>query len=193
MSKPLKIKTLGSSDVENILAAITEGGIEAQESAGQQAMVNDEVIPKDCPRKDLEALGFIFCDDLEDDLFIRVQMPEGWSKRATDHSMHSDLIDGKGRVRGNIFYKAAFYDRKADMTLRCRFYSARDYESESQVVVAEVTDSDKRIFATEPVIIVDDLWSEEGRRVRDVAEADAAAAWLKERYPDHANVNAYWD
>src|SRR6185436_8068032 len=42
-------------------------------------------------------------------------------KIATDHSMYTDLVDDKGRVRASIFYKAAFYDRKADISFKRRF------------------------------------------------------------------------
>ena len=44
-------------------------------------------------------------------------MPNGWKKQATDHSMWSELIDDKGKVRATIFYKAAFYDQRAFLNL----------------------------------------------------------------------------
>ncbi len=51
-----------------------------------------------------------------DDLFVFAILPDGWKKQATDHDMHSELIDDKGVVRARIFYKAAFYDRSASIT-----------------------------------------------------------------------------
>ena len=48
-----------------------------------------------------------------DDLFYLCELPNGWMKQATDHSMWSNLIDSNGRVVATIFYKAAFYDRAA--------------------------------------------------------------------------------
>lgn len=93
------------------------GGIERQEAMGQAAFVGTKSsLPIECPRAELEALGFVFGEPI-DDLFVSVTFPAGWSKKATDHSMWSDLLDDQGRKRGSIFYKAAFYDRRAFMHL----------------------------------------------------------------------------
>lgn len=102
--------------LENFRAAVTPGGIERQEAEGQRIFVASEVLPIDCPQSELEALGFKFGEPV-DDLFVAVQFPDGWKKKATDHSMWSELIDPEGKVRASIFYKAAFYDRKAHMSL----------------------------------------------------------------------------
>jgi hypothetical protein len=95
------------------------GAIKAQEARGQQELVNAAVLPAECSADDrtaLEAAGVVFGDPVEgDDLFINVTLPEGWKKQATDHAMWSELLDAEGKVRANIFYKAAFYDRRADM------------------------------------------------------------------------------
>lgn len=48
-----------------------------------------------------------------DPLFRVATLPPGWSIKPTDHSMWSDLCDDTGRKRAAIFYKAAFYDRRA--------------------------------------------------------------------------------
>jgi hypothetical protein len=101
----------------NFLIAATPGGIEAQEAQGQREFVANETLPIDCPKAELEALGFVFGAPV-DDLFVSVQFPTGWEKIATDHSMWSDLVDEAGVTRGSIFYKAAFYDRRAFMRLR---------------------------------------------------------------------------
>jgi hypothetical protein len=53
----------------------------------------------------------------DNSIFCNAELPKGWKKRATDHSMWSELVDDKGVVRAQIFYKAAFYDRSAFM--RC--------------------------------------------------------------------------
>ena len=65
-------------------------------------------------------MGIVFGEDV-DDLFVSCVLPEGWSKRPTDHSMWSDLVDNKDRVRARIFYKAAFYDRRAYLSTETRF------------------------------------------------------------------------
>lgn len=103
-------------ETENFITAATPGGILAQEAQGQRDFVASETLPIDCPRAELEALGFVFGEPV-DDLFVVVQFPTGWQKVATEHSMWSDLFDGEGKLRASIFYKAAFYDRRAFMRM----------------------------------------------------------------------------
>ena len=113
---PAAMSALARGDINNFMVAATPGGIEAQEAEGQKCFVSDETLPIECPREELEALGFQFGDKV-DSLFVACRFPNGWSKRPTDHSMWSELIDPEGTVRGSIFYKAAFYDRRAFMRL----------------------------------------------------------------------------
>ena len=44
-------------------------------------------------------------------------LPEGWKREASYHPMWSHIVDGAGKQRVSIFYKAASYDRKAHMSL----------------------------------------------------------------------------
>jgi hypothetical protein len=53
----------------------------------------------------------------DDPLFCRVELPAGWRKVPTDHPLWTDLVDGGGKVRAKIVYKAAFYDRYARVSL----------------------------------------------------------------------------
>jgi hypothetical protein len=88
--------------------------ITGMEAAGQSQFVTSAAMPKDSPWDQLEALGFVRGDAVAgDDLFVSATLPEGWSKQATDHSMWSKIVDQRGIERVSIFYKAAFYDRKA--------------------------------------------------------------------------------
>ena len=93
------------------------GAIEAQEAAGQRELVASEVLPvemTDETRQALEAAGVVFGDVVEgDELFRHAELPAGWSRRPTEHAMWSELVDETGAVRASIFYKAAFYDRRA--------------------------------------------------------------------------------
>ena len=93
------------------------GFIEEQERAGQSQLVNSDRLPVDAGEDgDYLALGFTFGKpDPSDPLFRPATLPPGWSRRATDHAMGSEIIDQHGRARVSIFYKAAFYDRKASM------------------------------------------------------------------------------
>jgi hypothetical protein len=95
--------------------ALGDGYIEGMEAAGQRQFVESSVIPTQCDEAALIALGFTLGDKVPgDDLFRHCTLPAGWRKAATDHSMHSDIVDELGRKRVGVFYKAAFYDRRAD-------------------------------------------------------------------------------
>jgi hypothetical protein len=109
--------TSKSDPVENLLAAM--GGIEAQEAQGQRELVASTVLPFpgwNSSDADFEALGFTFGEKVPgDDLFREATLPDGWTRAGTGHAMHSDVLDERGIARVGVFYKAAFYDRRADM------------------------------------------------------------------------------
>lgn len=101
------------------LAISMGSGIEQQESQGQRELIMSDVLPSEGDWDSLEAFGGKKGKQVEGDpLFTRCQLPQGWQKRATDHSMWSELIDSGGEVKGSIFYKAAFYDRSAHWHLK---------------------------------------------------------------------------
>lgn len=104
------------------LAGGAEGAVERQEARGQQKLVVSDVLPTAIRgargEETLKEWGIELGDYVDgDQLFRHATLPEGWQKRPTDHSMWSELVDAEGRVRANIFYKAASYDRKAHMDL----------------------------------------------------------------------------
>lgn len=101
------------------------GAIEAQEAAGQRELLKAAAgdwakLPTriaGATREDLEALGFEFGEPVPgDDLFTNVRLPEGWYVDGTSHSMHTTLRDPEHFKRAGIFYKAAYYDRRADLS-----------------------------------------------------------------------------
>jgi hypothetical protein len=174
-------------DLTNALIASTPGGIEQQEAAGQRDLVESQMLPKEvhgATREQLTALGFKFGADV-DELFVTCDLPPGWTKRGTDHSMHSELLDEQGRKRAGIFYKAAFYDRRADMSMerRYRVDCYRNGSSETMRRV-DVTDGGKVIME----------FGEVKRQDRDGMRAleKAATAWLAERHPKWQNPLACW-
>lgn len=103
---------------EKLLVAMDDNGIEAQERRGQQELLRSEVLPAEA-LDGIEAftvLGFTFGDLVPgDELFREATLPEGWRREGSDHSMHSYIVDTRGLRRVSVFYKAAFYDRKAFM------------------------------------------------------------------------------
>jgi len=182
--------------------AMVVGGSEMilhQEAQGQQSFVGSDTLPTDMGHDDehtkavLEAAGVKFLGVVEGDpMFQYVKLPKGWKKMPTDHSMWSKLVDEKGRERAAIFYKAAFYDRRANMRLSTRFSASRDYERQNKegVAVAHVMDCGKVVHTTEPIKLPADTL--EKYEVAEKAD-QAAAAWLDKNYPDWRNPAAYWD
>lgn len=171
-----------------LFGTLSPGGIECQESRGQAELVKSESLPTEChDRTALEAAGVVFGAPYPDDpLFCPVTLPKGWKKAATDHSMHSHLLDDKGRVRAGIFYKAAFYDRRANLSVRRRF-SRSSYEdgADDQHQRVVIKDGDK-------VIHVAGEYRRNDWDTCKLLEKDADD-WLNQQFPDWQNAAAYWD
>jgi hypothetical protein len=131
------LNQLGAPDPGDPTEAIT-----AMEAAGQRELVNSDRLPTDAREGDepYKALGFTFgAPDAHDPLFRPANLPLGWTRKATDHSMWSKLVDEVGRERVEIFYKAAFYDRSAFMRLTTPFgYLSSALYTDAPVVLDEV-------------------------------------------------------
>ena len=92
-----------------------------QERRGQEQLVKSQQLPVK-GSKDLEKFGVKLGSPLPDDkLFCMATLPEGWTKKGTDHDMWSSLLDTNGKEVASIFYKATFYDRDAFVSVK------RDY------------------------------------------------------------------
>ena len=91
------------------------GAIEFQEAIGQEELCNSDCLPvKGSDDEKIQALPIEWGEVVPgDDLFKSVKLPKGWKIKPTDHSMWSDLVDDSGKKQAAIFYKAAFYDRRA--------------------------------------------------------------------------------
>ncbi len=184
--------------VMDALLVGTNDALEFQEAQGQRELVNSTTLPTDMGRVSkynakaiLEAAGVKFGSVVKGDpMFQYVELPAGWKKVPTDHSMWSNLVDDKGRVRAAIFYKAAFYDRSAHMRLDTRYGVAFDYNrSEKEGVgVSNVTDCGQVIFSTEPI----PTNKERSWETSEVTN-QLAVEWLDAHYPDWRNPGAYWD
>lgn len=180
----------------------SSGAIEAQEARGQRELAQSNQLPRigllvgytnygEPPEGTPEllpawkAIGVSLVALGSDKLFADVALPKGWKIKPTSHSMWSDLVDAKGRKRAGIFYKAAFYDRGAHMSLNRRYGVGGDY-GKDDTYAATVTDGGtKAIFTTKAVPGRDYEATEAVRR--------EAAAWLAENYPRADDVLAYWD
>ena len=187
--------------VESMVGGVGSA-IEAQERTGQNQFVKSETLPtrlglgldeRAQAKASLEAAGFKFLGEVEgDSLFQYVEFPAGWQKRRTDHSMWSELVDDKGRVRGSIFYKAAFYDRDAHMSLNRRYRFEEDYEArKAGKYTAKVIDTatGTTIHEIDPITPTDKA---RGFEASDAVRA-SAKAWLQEHFPQWEDAGAYWD
>lgn len=201
MKKTVTITTAQDPSRLGILLGGSQA-IEEQEARGQRELVNADVLPADgltTDRAVWEAMGIKIGDPVvNDDMFTHVELPAGWAKRATDHSMWSELADNKGRSRGRIFYKAAFYDRSAHISPVQRFSVGRDFDRDDyrKVMQYRVLDCGKAVFVSAefPIPQVD---GKQDWKATDRLEQQAQAeckAWLCEHgYPDYNNATAYWD
>lgn len=202
---PAAIGALLSGDVENFKVAATPGGIEAQEKAGQAMLVGSSTLPRHAGgmlaweevRAELEAMGVVF-GDVVDDLFITATLPPGWRKVGTDHDMHSELRDDKDRVRAGIFYKAAFYDRRADISITPRYGIDTLHDAGDGKIAAAVIDRGNNaavLFNS----ATQDRWPPKDQKGMSAyyAHADelrkACVDWLDEHRPQWRNATAYWD
>lgn len=191
--------------------------IERSEARGQQQLVMSESIPskwggmfgtseaalRHAAERDaiLVEMGFELGEPFPDDpLFRPANLPEGWRKRATGHAMHSDILDDQGFARVGMFYKAAFYDRKAHLSLNRRLTIGIDMREDfdpnkrNRVIQAAMpAEEDGRdrflILARFDLEVAEDdaeKWDKFGK-----LEA-TAQRWLDAHYPDHMDPLAYW-
>jgi len=174
----------------------TTGAIESQEKQGQNQLIKSDVLPIEFQRKGekaiLKSFGVKFGNPVQgDDLFQYAELPEGWEKVRTDHSMWSNLVDEKGRVRAGIFYKAAFYDRSAHISLSRRYGLKKDF-NDKEIILYHVTDCDKPIYSTSPTKAPQPEYGDEWFATDEEAKKEVQN-WLDEHYPDWGKVEAYWD
>lgn len=171
-----------------VLLSGTEKTIHRQKVKGQQTIVNGTQLPKkmgNLSREELTTIGFEFGRDT-DDLFVECKLPEGWKKVRTDHSMYSDLLDEQGRRRASIFYKAVFYDSKAEMSMLRRYnidcYAKSEIPEMRKIHVID--------WNGDVIHDLGDVGNEDW--AGQDALGDAAVAWLDEQYPEWKNPLAHW-
>ncbi|MEU5595700.1 hypothetical protein [Streptomyces sp. NPDC020298] len=120
----------------------TEAVIGAQERAGQAQVIHSDCLPTAMrdSREEFEAVGFTFGQpDPHDPLFAPATLPDGWKREGSDHAMWSYIVDELGRRRVGVFYKAASYDRKADMHLVSVYGYVRDCVYNGTPIVTDDT------------------------------------------------------
>mgnify|MGYP001571938955 CR=1 FL=1 len=95
--------------------------IENMEAVGTRQLFGSDILPADMTPADTaewQTLGFAFGDPVDGDpLFRRATLPDGWRREGSGDPRGGYLVDPRGIRRVTIWYKAAFYDRRADMVL----------------------------------------------------------------------------
>ncbi len=182
--------------MEMLLSGGPSGAIERTEARGQQEIVNADVLPTDglSPYDVWKAMGVKIGLPLAGDaMFTRVTLPTGWTKRLTDHSMWTDLIDSKGRKRASIFYKASFYDRSAHIRPTVRFEVSRNY-AYKEVMQYRVLDSGTVVFSSTAFPIPRVNGKQDWKSTDHLQALAECRAWLDDHgYPDFTNPAAYWE
>lgn len=193
------------------IALGSSGSIEAMERRGSEQLVESDVLPSfglvnfeqheflSGQRGWHEKVGIVVVGPVEGDpLFVFVTLPDGWKKELTDHDMWSRLIDDKGRVRANIFYKAASYDRRAYVAPSRRFTTDVVHVPKTNwngPAVGIVLDCEKEIFRTHEFPPIRNPYNKNDEKPwpDDNGALDAALVWLNGCYPNHNDPCAYWD
>lgn len=156
--------------IENTLAAFVPGGIERQEKKGQVKLTANSELPK-CGDWDLLKQWGIRIIKEKDELFYDVSLPSGWYKEETDHHMRINLKDSNDLIRASIFYKAAFYDRRADITpIKSRWVARQVFDkslAKNELAFA-IFDNGLKQFAS-PVVVGELGFSEgvPGGKIKD--------------------------
>ncbi len=133
---------MGDRAHQILFLAAGAGAVGQQEMAGQRQLLASGMLPADirgANDAELAALGFTLGEaDPRDPLFRRGSLPPGWSLRPMSDPRGSHLLDEHGRERGEIFYKAAFYDRKATLSLHSlAWHVARQVRADAPIVTDE--------------------------------------------------------
>ena len=161
--------------------------IEAMEAEGTRQLAQAEVIPRDLgyqgSEQVLTALGFVLGDGVPDDPVFRfAKLPPGWRWKRTDHSMWLELVDAKGSRRGMCFYKAAFYDRSAHLSLSSRFELRQEYGEDLTPIVVGILDNETgELLHSQPAPTDDQANYELRKKLQEkfqgLAECDSPTAW----------------
>jgi len=218
MNKPIKENGV-SVLFEAMVGGTGSSAIESQEKRGSRQLCASEALPTELIRgteEQLAAIGVIVGEPFENDpIFRPATLPSGWKIVPTSHNMWTYLVDDQERRRAAIFYKAAFYDRKAEMSLECcycivsgsaiRYENAEDCipncvlgDDDSVVVKTGARGELREIYRVVcPIAYPDKNTEDRVARLKEFWKAEKEArrkvrAWIDENYPEHSNPAFYW-
>jgi len=175
------------------------GAILDQEAAGAAELRIKSFLPVQGTQgreEEWEKVGVTFGPVPDDDIFREAFLPEGWVKESDSHDpRHMVIRDAKGRVRATMFYKAAFYDRKANVNLRSRYSIRQHYDAPDGTIQWQVYDCETVIHTVERKSpsrekepeayyeLLNKLYRNDG----------GARDWLDKEFPDWRDPTAYWE
>lgn len=174
--------------------------IEEQEKRGQDELCNSCQLPTKlsstlsiAAEEYYEALGIkVLRESKGDKLFYDVVMPKDWSIQHTEHSMWSNLVDNKNRIRATIFYKAAFYDRDAYIIQQNFVQVEKDFIKDDAQYACY---SDRRCVL-KVVNANGEILKQSNEMPYSASEStfDEYRQFILDKYPDmQTNPTAYWD
>jgi hypothetical protein len=202
-NKPLITDTTKDYESGNLgFAGILPDGIEAIEARGQQELVSQRsMLPTEGLEKHRliwEALGIQIMDpDPEDALFTEVLLPEGVQIQSSDHPMWSYLVDSAGQKRAGIFYKAAYYDRRAKISPLCR-YSIRSvtipsFEDDPNVSWGDQQIQEQVIDETTDSVVFQTALYSRAENLKSDSAVKEIKQWLEKNLPLYEDPSAYWE
>ena len=123
------------------------------------------------------------------ELYRNAELPSGWKTIHSAEGVPLCLLDGKGRVRANMFFDQ-YVQGLPHMSASCRYSVVFDSErfDKDQMGVAHVMDTTEVVYTTEPI----PANGEDKYAVSDKAKA-LAKKWLDENYPNWKVPSAYWE
>ena len=191
---------------ENVAALVSLGFIFPLNGKFEAAKLNKARMVMDrFPQDEVDPLA-------DDPVLMTVDAPPGWKFVPTgDNGYWSNLVDPDGRVRGTQFYKGAFYDRNASFDLVKRYHIDSEYNEETcnlawdkreglPYVRYNVKDraTGQKLWEGEWLTVADsrrlDEYTDDYKGLKYQAERDQkfGFAWLREHYPVHDKIEAYW-
>lgn len=191
-------------DILNYLVRLQNGEknvIEHIESEGQNTTITNFLLAKEMipSKEEWEKLGFIFTEIPEDNILINAILPNGWKIKATEHSMWNDIIDENDKIRGKMFYKASFYDRRAHMNLEQRYKVSSEYiDDDSTNEIIYFGAPKEKLFIAGQINWpkdINELNEEEYFNILTKREEliILAEEFGNQNYPDWQSVHAYWE
>ena len=131
---------------------------------------------------------------------VQAQLPDGWNVQRVDGGEWHTLVDDKGRVRARYFLSEK--TEHSFIVFCCRYeFDLRPFDNyEDETVTHDqrrfkdwfgvITDCGEEIARTEPY--KPQTMIEYERMMPHVLQ-ERCEAYLQEHYPEHKDVNAYWD